>query len=129
MHELSIAMGIVDAAMEEAERRGVQVSAVHLRLGALSGVVKDALVFSYEIACQDTPLQGSQLIVEDVPVIVFCSCCQKEFLLPSVQLFVCPACGAPTMDVRRGKELEVFALEVRDDSQADALAEVQEEEV
>ena len=57
MHELSIAMGIVDAAMEESQRRGVQVSAVHLRLGALSGVVKAALMFSYEIACQDTPLQ------------------------------------------------------------------------
>ena len=62
MHELSIAMGIVDAAMDEARQRGVQVSAVHLRLGALSGVVKDALMFSYEVACQDTPLAGSRLI-------------------------------------------------------------------
>ena len=35
-----------------------KVSAVHLRLGALSGVVKDALLFSYEVACQDTPLAG-----------------------------------------------------------------------
>ena len=35
MHELSIAMGIVDAALDEAQRRGVQVSAVYLRLGAL----------------------------------------------------------------------------------------------
>ena len=73
MHELSIAMSIVDAAVEESQRRGVQVSAVHLRLGALSGVVKDALLFSYEVACQDTPLEGSQLIVEEVPVIVFCA--------------------------------------------------------
>jgi hydrogenase nickel incorporation protein HypA/HybF len=67
MYELSIAMGIVDAALEEAQKRSVQVSGVHLRLGALSGVVKDALLFSYEVACQDTPLQGSRLIVEDVP--------------------------------------------------------------
>ena len=59
MHELSIAMGIVEAATDEAQRRGVRVSAVHLRLGALSGVVKDALLFSYEVACQDTPLAGS----------------------------------------------------------------------
>jgi Zn finger protein HypA/HybF involved in hydrogenase expression len=72
MHELSIAMGIVNAALDESRRRDVQVSAVHLRLGALSGVLKDALLFSYEVACLDTPLQGSQLIVEDVPVIVFC---------------------------------------------------------
>jgi len=115
MHELSIAMSIVDAAVEESQRRGVQVSAVHLRLGALSGVVKDALLFSYEVACQDTPLEGSQLIVEELPVIVFCAQCQKERVLQSVQLFQCPECGTPTMDVRQGKELEVFALEVQED--------------
>ena len=67
MHELSIALGIVEAAVEEAQQRNVQVSAVHLRLGALSGVVKDGLLFSYEVACQDTPLQGSRLLIEDVP--------------------------------------------------------------
>jgi Zn finger protein HypA/HybF involved in hydrogenase expression len=39
MHELSIAMSIVELAQEEAERRGIQVDAVHLKLGALSGVV------------------------------------------------------------------------------------------
>jgi hydrogenase nickel incorporation protein HypA/HybF len=114
MHELSIAMGIVDAAVDEAQRRGVRVSTVHLRLGALSGVVKDALLFSYEVACQDTALQGSQLVVEDVPVIVFCAQCQKERTLESVQLFRCPECGTPTMDIRQGKELEVFALEVEE---------------
>ncbi len=126
MHELSIAMGIVDAALDESQRRGVQVSAVHLRLGALSGVVRDALMFSYEVACQDTPLQGSQLIVEDVPVIVFCPQCQQERKLPSVQLFACPHFGTPTMDVRRGKELEVFALEIEDGNNQEEL---QEEEV
>src|SRR5579864_137705 len=115
MHELSIAMGIVDAAMDEAQRRGVQVSAVHLRLGALSGVVKDALLFSYEVACQDTPLAGSKLIVEDVPVVVFCPICKEERTLTSVQSFACPECNTPTMDIRQGKELEVFALEVEEE--------------
>ncbi len=114
MHELSIAMGIVDAATDEAQRRGVVVSAVHLRLGALSGVVKDALLFSYEVACQDTPLAGSRLIVEEVPVVVFCPQCNDTRALTSVQLFVCPECSTPTMDVRQGKELEVFALEVEE---------------
>ena len=121
MHELSIAMSIVDAAVEEAQRRGVQVSAVHLRLGALSGVVKDALLFSYEVACQDTSLQGSQLIVEEVPVVVFCAQCQRERMLESVQLFACPECGTPTMDVRQGKELEMFALEVKEDQEEEKV--------
>lgn len=107
-------MGIVEAAVEEAQKRGVQVSAVHLRLGALSGVVKDALLFSYEVACQDTPLEGSRLIVEDVPVVTFCARCNGSQQLASVQSFCCPTCGEPTMDVRQGKELEVFALEVQE---------------
>ena len=115
MHELSIAIGIVDAALEEAGKRGVQVSAVHFRLGTLSGVVKDTLLFSYEVACQDTPLQGSRLIVEAVPVVVFCPQCKERRTLASVQSFACPECGAPTLDILQGKELEVFALEVEEE--------------
>ncbi|HTW31171.1 MAG TPA: hydrogenase maturation nickel metallochaperone HypA [Candidatus Sulfotelmatobacter sp.] len=114
MHELSIAMGIVEAATEEAAARKVHVSAVHLRLGALSGVVKDALLFSYEVACEGTVLAGSRLLIEDVPVVVFCAQCRQEQTLASVQAFSCPACGTPTMDIRKGKELEVFALEVEE---------------
>ncbi len=119
MHELSIAMGIVDAALEEAQQRRVRVSAVHLRLGALSGVVKDALLFSYEVASQDTPLEGSRLIIEEVPIVVFCSRCNERRTLPSVQLFECPECGAPAGNLVQGRELEVFALEVEDESPAE----------
>jgi hydrogenase nickel incorporation protein HypA/HybF len=112
MHELSIAMGIVDIASEEAERRGVRVNAVHLKLGQLSGVVKDALLASYEMACLDTPLQGTQLLIEDVPVVVFCPNCNAERTLDSMQWFCCGECGTPTSRVVRGKEMEVVALEI-----------------
>jgi hydrogenase nickel incorporation protein HypA/HybF len=115
MHELSIAMGIVDAAADEAQRRGAHVMAVYLKLGALSGVVKDALLFSYEVACQGTPLEGSKLIVEDLPVVIFCAQCNQKQMLTSLQSFSCPECKTPTMDVVQGKELEVFALEVEED--------------
>ena len=51
MHELSIALSIVELAHEEAERRGgVRINAVHLKLGSLSGVVKEALLFSYDVS-------------------------------------------------------------------------------
>jgi len=112
MHELSIAMSIVELAQEEAEERGVQVHAVHLKLGALSGVVKESLLFSYEVACADTPLKGSRLVIDEIPVIVFCPNCQARRPLSSLQLFCCAECGTPTPDVVQGKELEVVALEI-----------------
>ncbi len=113
MHELSIAMSIIDVVSEEATRRKARVDAVHLKVGVLSGVVADALQFSYEMACQDTPLQGSRLVIEEVPIVVYCSRCQAERTLDSMQLFCCPACGTPSGDLRHGKELEVVALEIQ----------------
>jgi hydrogenase nickel incorporation protein HypA/HybF len=68
MHELSVALSLIELAEEEGERLGGRVCAVHIKLGALAGVVKDALLFSYEIACQDTVLAGSQLVIEDTPL-------------------------------------------------------------
>ena len=113
MHELSIALSIVDMAQEEAERRNVQVEAVHLELGALSGVVKEALLFSYEIACDGTLLAGSRLVVKDVPIEVFCPGCGAAKTLRSLQWFHCPDCGAATSEILHGKELAITALELK----------------
>lgn len=112
MHELSIAMSIVDVAQEEAERRGVRVIGVHVKIGEISGVVKDALLASYEMACFETPLQGSQLLVEEVPVLIFCPQCKGPRAISSVQLFCCRECGTPASEIVQGKELQVVALEV-----------------
>ena len=107
-------MSMVEMAEEESTRRGgVKVFAIHLKLGRLSGVVKDALLFSYEVACQGTALEGSQLIIEEVPVAVYCPSCRAETSLASLQRFCCAACGALTSEVVRGKELEVVALEIQ----------------
>ena len=114
MHELSIAMSIVELAEEEAQRRRAQINVVYLKLGALSGVVKGALLSCYEMACEGTPLQGSRLEVEDVPVVIFCSNCQSQRPLSSVQLFCCSVCSTPSSEIVQGKEIEVVALEVQE---------------
>ncbi|MGA7216821.1 MAG: hydrogenase maturation nickel metallochaperone HypA [Candidatus Sulfotelmatobacter sp.] len=114
MHELSIAMSIVELGEEEAQSRGVQIEAVHLKLGAMSGLVKEALLSCYEIACEGTALQGSRLVVEIVPVVIFCPSCQAQRPLSSVQLFCCSECGGPATEIVHGKELEVVALEIKE---------------
>jgi hydrogenase nickel incorporation protein HypA/HybF len=113
MHELSIALSILDLAAEEAERRGGgRVVAVHLRLGPLSGVVKDALRSAYDLAREGTGLEQAELIIEDVPLTAYCQACAAERAPPSAQELCCPVCGTPTPDVLRGRELEVVALEI-----------------
>jgi hydrogenase nickel incorporation protein HypA/HybF len=114
MHELSIAMSIVDLAIEEAQRRGgVQVNAVHLKLGQLSGVVKDALLFSYGLSCEGTALEGSRLVIEEVPAMIYCPNCRAERTLTSIQRFFCPVCNTPTPQIVQGREMEVIALEIQ----------------
>lgn len=113
MHELSIAVSLVEAAEEEAAKHGAAgVSAVHLRLGQLSGVAKEALLFSYELATEGTALAGSRLLIEDSPVVVFCPVCGERRAIQSLQSFCCAVCDTPATDVVQGRELEVVALEI-----------------
>ena len=115
VHELSIAVSLVDLACEEAGRQGdVRINALHLRLGALSGVVEEALTFSFALAAEGTAAAAARLDIERVPVVVRCAPCGEDRELPDIQHFRCPACGAPTPDLVRGREIELVAMEVTD---------------
>jgi hydrogenase nickel incorporation protein HypA/HybF len=114
MHELSIAMSIVELAEEESERRGgLHITAVHLRLGLLAGVVKGALLSSFEMACEHTSLAGSQLVVEEIPGVVYCPACDARRPVRSSEWFYCSECGSIASEIVQGKELEVVSLEVQ----------------
>jgi len=113
MHELSIAVSMVERIIEESENRGgLRVEAVHLKLGVLSGVDKDALMFSYEVACEGTFLAGSTLVIDSVPLLIYCDSCGAEGAPESMQHIACPRCQRPSHKIVRGRELEVSALEL-----------------
>jgi hydrogenase nickel incorporation protein HypA/HybF len=113
MHELGLARGIVDLANTAAANAGVpRIASVHVKVGRLAGVEAGALLFSYDIAAEGTRAEGSRLVIEDVPVAIWCPTCEAERELPGVQRFRCPVCDTPSGDIRRGKELEVSAIEV-----------------
>jgi hydrogenase nickel incorporation protein HypA/HybF len=115
VHELSIAMSLVDAACEKAATLGaVRVTALHLRLGRLSGVVREALTFSFDLAAAGTPIEGARLAIEEVPVTALCPRCQVEREIESLQHFHCPVCGTPMPEVIHGRELELAAMEIED---------------
>jgi hydrogenase nickel incorporation protein HypA/HybF len=113
MHELSIAISMIDQITEESESRGgLEVEVVHLKLGIFSGVDKDALLFAWELACEGSTLQGSQLAIESIPLVIYCGACQKNRVPPSVYQLSCPDCGTPGQKIVTGREIEVASLEV-----------------
>jgi hydrogenase nickel incorporation protein HypA/HybF len=111
MHELSIALALIDAACEEADRRGVRVLALHVQVGRLSGVVAEALLSAYELAREGTPLAQARLEIEETPVVMRCPGCGERPVASLLQL-CCAECGAPATELIRGRELDLTALEV-----------------
>lgn len=115
MHELSIVAGIVDAVTEAlTDYPGAEVKEVRLRIGALAAVVEESLQFCYGIATDGTPLAGSALIVERVPVLAHCAACDRDGPIESLQSFRCARCGMPVNDVRQGRELEIDCFEIEE---------------
>jgi hydrogenase nickel incorporation protein HypA/HybF len=115
VHELSIALSLVDVACEKAEALGnVRVEAVAVRVGPLAGIVPAALSFCFDAATRGTAIEGARLEIEEVSVIVRCPRCVEERQLTSVQHLRCPTCGEWTPDIVHGRELELTALEVVD---------------
>lgn len=117
MHEVSIALAIIDEITERAPRDGGKVTAIRLRIGALSAVDVGALEFAWELATNGTPAEGSQLKIEHVPLGIFCRSCGVERTIAGT-LPVCPDCATPSDRITQGRELLVTALEVTYDAQA-----------
>jgi hydrogenase nickel incorporation protein HypA/HybF len=113
MHELSIVSSIVDTVMESlVAYPGARVKEVRLRVGALAAVERESLDFCYGIATEGTPLEGSALVVNRLPVVMHCEPCGQDVELDGVQSFRCPRCDALCYDLRQGRELEIEAIEI-----------------
>ena len=115
MHELSIALHLIEAAESAARAAGArEVVRVRLRLGELAGVDAQALRFSFDVAVQGTLLAGAVLDIEDVSAYVRCEGCGVEFTHTMPFVGVCARCGSPHAQLVRGREMEITEMEIED---------------
>jgi hydrogenase nickel incorporation protein HypA/HybF len=114
MHEFSLIMSMLDMAEKAARDAGARrIDAVHLEIGALSGVVPEALEFAFGGAREGTLAADARLEVTYVPAVAYCATCRSEFELDNrFGIAVCPVCDTPSADLRRGRELRLTHLEV-----------------
>ena len=116
MHELSIAQNLLEIVEQYVtpERRGA-VREVRVRAGRLSGVLPDSLEFCYQAITAGTPLAGSRLKIETVPLRLNCATCDR---ISEVEepLFRCPLCEGLQVEVVSGMELQIVDIELAEEA-------------
>ncbi|MBC8185808.1 hydrogenase maturation nickel metallochaperone HypA [candidate division KSB1 bacterium] len=111
MHELSIIENIVEIVLAELPKHNIKkVESISLRIGEMRQVVPEALHFGFECVSQNTPVEGAELIIENVPIKGHCFHCNNEFILKN-WLENCPSCKNNCVEIISGKELEIKEFE------------------
>lgn len=112
MHEMSLALALVDQAAELARQDGCsRVLAIDVSIGALSGVMRDALEFCFPAAARGTPLEGTALRIIEVPLKGLCRACGCASQ-PEPFEIECPHCGSPGLELTDAREFKLVSLEV-----------------
>lgn len=112
MHEVAIIQDAIDMAVEQARLAGgTRIHLLRLRVGALSGVVRESLEFAWESVTRDTVAEGAHLAVETIGAACWCGKCRTEFECDDFSS-QCPRCGTWSSELRRGRELELSSLEI-----------------
>ena len=112
MHEVGIIQSTLELAEQSARASGAtQIHRLRLRVGRMTGVVREALEFAFEVVRAGTMAADATLEVETVPVACWCAQCRTEFVSDDL-LYVCPGCGQLSGELRRGQELELASLEI-----------------
>ena len=80
MHELSIALSIIESAEEAARKNNATIiSKVEVEIGTMAGVETEALLFAWDSVIQGTMAQNSPLIINSIQAEATCQECGKDF--------------------------------------------------
>ncbi|MBU0492099.1 MAG: hydrogenase maturation nickel metallochaperone HypA [Chloroflexi bacterium] len=113
MHELAVTESIMGIVLRHAEAAGAKrVTAIHLTIGELTGLVDDSIQFYFDFIGKDTLAEGARLTFKRVPARARCHQCGNEFEPDTGKLWTCPACEAIGGDVVAGREFFVDSIEV-----------------
>jgi hydrogenase nickel incorporation protein HypA/HybF len=112
MHELSIAIQIVEIVEEEASNADAEsITKLELDIGLLSGIEPDALEFAMEEAIRDSLLEKTQIIYNYIKAVVVCEECCNEFDTDDY-FNSCPYCNSLKTIFIKGKELNIKSIEI-----------------
>ena len=114
MHEGAIAQSVVEVLRDIKDQNGLlSITSTTIKIGAISGVMVDALVFAFEaLKNEEEFIKNTKLNIINVNVKAKCAICGKlyKFDNPDNIVLICPVCGMP-LSIINGKELEIIDVE------------------
>lgn len=105
MHELSIAVQLVEQVIEVAEANQLpRVDGIELETGVLRQVIPEMMQTAFKEAASQTVAEGAVLTIRDVPAKAQCNRCGLTFE-PEVDNFLCPECRFADVKVLQGNTI------------------------
>jgi hydrogenase nickel incorporation protein HypA/HybF len=112
MHELSVTEGILNLAIEHANKAGAsKVTSINLVIGRLSSIVDDSVQFYWETISEDTICSGAKLVFDRRPAVLKCKDCGKEYPIDR-ELMPCPDCKGYNVTIVTGEEFFLDSIEI-----------------
>ena len=112
MHEMSIAMNILDIVERTAQTNGAAaVKDIFIEVGALAGVMIPALEFNLDIAKYNTRAREAGIHIKEIKGRGRCPACGGTFPM-GFHIEPCPQCEGSYLRMVTGNELRVLEIEV-----------------
>lgn len=112
MHELSLAEGLLDLALQVARQHGARrVKRALVEIGAMTHAEPETLRFAFEALSAGTLAEGCELETREVALMVACTGCGYEGP-GNRELAGCPSCGTLGLTITAGRELRLVHIDI-----------------
>ena len=117
MHEMSIALSIVDAVEAKAREEGAgRISGVDLLIGKLAGIEPESLKFCFSSASKGTLAEDAVLAIDEPEGIGECGECGMRFPV-TFYYAECPECRSLRINIVSGEEFLIQSITIEEEGE------------
>jgi hydrogenase nickel incorporation protein HypA/HybF len=111
MHEIAITSALMTVVSQELDRcGGGRVTEIAMSVGGLQSAEPQTIKSCFELLSEGTPLEGADLTIERLPIIIHCNECNSDG--PSTGNFRCGKCNKANINIISSGKMTVNRITV-----------------